>query len=75
MKTLWKEVKQGLIWSRFVGKGLAEVIKSPTDGTEKPGVEFKHYFLFKDTINPLELFFFLRILTFADAQTFRILQE
>ena len=56
MKTLWKEVKQGLIWSRFVSKGLAEVIKSPTNETEKPCVEFKHYFLFKDTINPLELF-------------------
>ena len=21
---LWNEVKQGLVWSRFVGKGLAE---------------------------------------------------
>ena len=44
--------KQGLTWSRFVGKGLAEghkgfTIKSATNKTEKPCVEFRHYFLLK----------------------------
>ena len=62
-KMLRNEVKQGLVWSRFVRNGLAEdhiglVIKSPTNGTEEPCVEFRHYFLFKTSIADLMKIFF-----------------
>lgn len=57
-KKSWNKIKQGLVWSRFIGKGLAEdniglVIKSPTNGTEEPCVEFRHYFLFKTSVADL----------------------
>ena len=52
IKMLWNAIKQCLVWSRLVGKGLAEdhiglVIIFPKNGTKKPSVEFRLYFLFK----------------------------